>query len=85
IQTLQRAINIAARAYLPVWRTTPNRTLYRDAGIPTAEVALEEARLRFAFRLHTIDTDHPLVCRLRLPVRERGRQAGTAFRAVTQL
>lgn len=85
IDAIQRAINTAARGCLPVWRTTPNRTLCRDAGIPSAELALEEARLRFAFRLHTLDADHPLVQRMQTPVRARGRLAGTAFRPRTRL
>jgi hypothetical protein len=85
INAVQRVINTAVRAALPVWRTTPNRTLCRDAGVPTAEVALEELRLRFAFRLRSLDEYHPLVCRMALPVRARGRQAGTPFRPRTAL
>ena len=44
-------ITKAARAVLPVWKTTPNRTLCRDAGLPTAEDALEKARARMALRI----------------------------------
>src|SRR3982074_1824532 len=63
IQTVQKVINTAIRAALPVWRTTPNRTLCRDAGVPTAEYALEENRLRFAFRLRILDERHPIIRR----------------------
>ena len=48
---VQSAITLAARGVLPVWRTTPLPTLMRDSGLPSAEVALEEAKARFALRL----------------------------------
>ena len=85
VETVQRAINTAARAALPVWRTTPNRTLCRDAGIPSADIALEEARLRFAFRLRTLDRDHLLVARMEAPILRTGRGAGTRSRIRTRL
>ncbi|KAK4223041.1 hypothetical protein QBC38DRAFT_373909, partial [Podospora fimiseda] len=60
IEMVQRAITSAARAILSVWMTTPNRTLCRDAGIPLAEVALEDIRLRFAFRFKLSTAPIPL-------------------------
>jgi hypothetical protein len=85
IQAVQKVINTALRATLPVWRTTPNRILCRDAGVPTAEAALEEIRLRFAFRLGALDEDHLLVKRTHIPIIRRGRGAGAPFRARTKL
>ncbi|RAL66684.1 hypothetical protein DID88_006366 [Monilinia fructigena] len=45
IDTLDKTLSLAVRGVLPVWRTTPTVTLYRDAGIPSAEAMLEEAKL----------------------------------------
>ncbi|KAF5527647.1 putative RNA-directed DNA polymerase from transposon BS [Colletotrichum aenigma] len=73
-----RVITAAARAILPVWRTTPTSALIRDAGLPTAEVALEAARLRFATRLQKVDQQHPLVPRLLQPGRQQTRLQRTA-------
>lgn len=50
LEDIGRALKVAMRAILPVWRTTPSKTLYRDSGLPTAEVALETCRMRMAFR-----------------------------------
>jgi len=85
IKQLQRVIDTAARSVLPVWKTTPTITLCRDAALPTAEVALEEVRLRFAFRLHSVDAYHPLVSRMNPPLIPRGRGAGTPHRAYTRV
>ncbi|RAL64782.1 hypothetical protein DID88_001379 [Monilinia fructigena] len=63
IDTLDKTLSLAVRGVLPVWRTTPTVTLYRDAGIPSAEAMLEEAKLRFALRIQTVDEAHPLVLR----------------------
>jgi hypothetical protein len=68
-----------------VWRTTPTVTLFRDAGLPSAEVALEEAKLRFAMRLRTIDERHPLVRRITPPTNLRGRNAGAQQRLRTKV
>jgi hypothetical protein len=51
VRMVQSTITLAARGVLPVWRTTPLPTLMRDSGLPSAEVALEEAKARFALRL----------------------------------
>lgn len=85
IDQVQRVINWAIRGALPVWRTTPNGTLCRDAGVSTAELALEEARLRLALRLRTADETHPLVRRMEVPTATRGRSAGERLRAATKL
>ena len=57
------AIRTAARAVLPVWRTTPIPILHRESGLPPAEVLLEQIRLRTSLRLKTLDPAHPLVRR----------------------
>ncbi|RYC55822.1 hypothetical protein CHU98_g10381 [Xylaria longipes] len=44
LEDIGRALKVAIRAVRPVWRTTPSKTLYRDSGLPTAEVALEISR-----------------------------------------
>ena len=77
VEVVDKTLALAARGVLPVWRTTPTVTLFRDAGLPSAEVALEEAKLRFAMRLQTIDEQHPLVRRITppyQPARQRSRQ-----------
>ena len=58
---VNKTIAQASREVLPVWRTTPTTTLFRDAGRPSGAAALEEAKLRFAVRLQTIDNEHLLV------------------------
>lgn len=59
-----------------VWRTAPSKTLYRDAGILTAEVALDVCRMRMALRTKDIDENHLLVQRIApIPI-TRGRGAG---------
>ena len=60
-----------------VFRSTlPLPTLMRDSGLPSAEVALEEAKARFALRLQTVDKRHPLAQRTKVSPAQRGRGAG---------
>jgi hypothetical protein len=68
-----------------VWRTTPTVTLFQDAGLPSAEVALEEAKLQFAIRLRTIDEQHPLVRRITPLIIQRGRGASNRQRPRTKV
>ena len=70
---VEKVITAAARAILPVWRTTPTSSLLRDAGLPMATVALEGVRLRFATRLQRVDQQHPLVQKLNQQVRQQTR------------
>jgi ribonuclease HI len=60
---------------LPAWKTTPSAVLLREAGLPSATVALEEAKLRFATHLQTTDIGHPLTHRMQLESIGRGRRA----------
>ena len=85
VETVDRTIALAAKGVLPVWRTTPTITLYRDAGLPSAMAALEEAKLRFAMRLRTIDNGHPLVRRITPPMIAKGRGTGTRQRPKTKV
>jgi ribonuclease HI len=84
VRMVQSTITLAARGVLPVWRTTPLPTLMRDSGLPSAEVALEEAKARFALRLQTVDEHHPLARRIEIPITQRGRRAGQK-RQVTKI
>lgn len=76
IDSIQRALVKSARGILPVWKTQPNASLFADAGLPTAELALEEARYRLAVRLRTIHEGHPLALRSQRTVAQRGRTVG---------
>jgi len=51
VDVVDRTISLAARGVLPVWRTTPTLTLFRDSGLPLIMAALEESKLRFVMRL----------------------------------
>jgi hypothetical protein len=75
VAAIDRTLILAARAVLPAWKTTPSAVLLREAGLPSATVALEEAKLRFATHLQTTDISHPLTHRMQLESIGRGRRA----------
>jgi ribonuclease HI len=85
IAAIDKTLAIAARGILPVWKTTPTVTLFRDAGLPSAAAALEEAKLRFATHLRTIDADHPLTSRTVVHKINRGKGAGKPQRVRTKV
>ncbi|KAJ2900039.1 RNA-directed DNA polymerase from transposon X-element [Zalerion maritima] len=85
IGEVAKVLNGAIRAVLPVWKTTPNETLYRDSGIPTEKIALEQARLRFGHRLLAVDKEHPLASRASRRPLPRGRGYGDLQPARTRL
>ncbi|PWI64413.1 hypothetical protein PCL_10481 [Purpureocillium lilacinum] len=64
VNEIGRVLIGAIRTVLPVWRTTPTSTLYRDAGLPTAQVALDKACMKFSIRLRAVYHDHPFVRRI---------------------
>ncbi|RKK21367.1 hypothetical protein BFJ66_g17614 [Fusarium oxysporum f. sp. cepae] len=66
IQIINKAMNQAMRAILPVWKMTPTAILYRESGIPPIDQLLEAKQLRFAARLKSLDEAHPLAGRTRL-------------------
>ncbi|EDN04458.1 conserved hypothetical protein [Histoplasma mississippiense (nom. inval.)] len=68
VGTVEKVLTMAARGVLPVFRTTPIATLYRDAGLPSAMVALEEAKMRFTTRLQVVDEKHPLASQIAPPM-----------------
>ena len=55
-----------------MYRTTPTAVLFQEAGLPSGEVALENAKLRFAVHLQTVDCSHPLAHRMKIPTIQRG-------------
>lgn len=57
---IDKAVHLALRAALPVWRTTPNVVLHSETDIPPARILFEENRLRLAARLNSLDNRHPL-------------------------
>ncbi|KAF5721341.1 reverse transcriptase domain-containing protein, partial [Fusarium mundagurra] len=69
IQIMNKAMNQAMRAILPVWKTTPTAILHRESGIPPVDQLLESRRLRFSARLKSLDEAHPLAGRTRPPRR----------------
>jgi ribonuclease HI len=85
VDVIENTLTLAARGVLPVWRTTPNVTLFRDSGLPSGMAALEESKLRFAMRLQTVDNHHPLVRRISPPMITRGRGAGSRQRPKTKV
>src|SRR5436190_22869953 len=85
VEIVDKTLTLATRGVLPVWRTTPNVTLFWDLGLPSAMAALEEAKLRFAMRLQTIDNQHPLVRHITPPMCTRRRGAGSRQRPKTKV
>jgi ribonuclease HI len=85
VDTVNKILTLAARGVLPVWRTTPTAALFRDGGLPSATAALEEAKLRFALRLQTVDNSHPLAGRISPPLITRGRTTGALQRPKTKV
>ncbi|KAF1732508.1 hypothetical protein CRV24_006396 [Beauveria bassiana] len=61
---IQKTLTAACRMILPSWKTTPKTTLWKEAGIPPAELLLEQIAARNANRWARLDTYHPLVRRL---------------------
>ena len=60
IQTLTKVTLTAARAILPVWKTTPVAVLHRESGVSPPELALNSMALAAATRLKRLDPRHPL-------------------------
>ncbi|CEJ95213.1 hypothetical protein VHEMI10708 [[Torrubiella] hemipterigena] len=64
ITAIQSCLNTACRAILPVWKTTPEVYMWREAGIPAAEDLIRAARSRISLRIATLDRRHPIRERL---------------------
>ncbi|KAI0999187.1 hypothetical protein K3495_g9007 [Podosphaera aphanis] len=63
---IDKTVHLAIKSALPVWRTTLNVVLHREAGIPSTRIILEGVRLRFSARLNSLDNRHPLRTRASL-------------------
>lgn len=85
IKIVDSVISLGARGALPIWRTTPTHAVFRDAGLPSGAAALEEAKIRFAMRLQTVDEHHPLVRRIEPPMITRGKGANSRMRIKTKV
>ena len=60
LNALSKVYTTAARAILPVYRTTPTQALLREAGLNPAEIYLENIVRRSAVRTRRLDDRHPL-------------------------
>ncbi|KAF5137875.1 hypothetical protein E5D57_001654 [Metarhizium anisopliae] len=65
LSKLQVILNKACHAVLPVWKTTPQVILWKEAGIPPADIILKQQQARTALRYATLDAAHPVSRRLR--------------------
>ena len=65
LQLLSKVVLIAARAILPVYRTTPTAALHRESGLPPPKIALNAQALAATVRLRRLDPYHPLYSRAR--------------------
>ncbi|OAA34078.1 reverse transcriptase [Beauveria brongniartii RCEF 3172] len=61
---IQKTLTAACRMILPSWKTTPKTTLWKEAGIPPAELLLQQIASRNANRWARLDVHHPLTRRL---------------------
>ena len=85
IATIDKTLALAARGVLPVYRIIPTAILFREAGLPSGSVALENAKLRFAVHLQTVDHSHPLAQRMETPTIRRGTGAGRLKQSLSKV
>ncbi|KAL5606032.1 uncharacterized protein BROUX77_003225 [Berkeleyomyces rouxiae] len=64
VETLDKALRVAMRSIMPVWKTSPTAALHREAAIPPALLILGDTKRKFAARAMTLDPRHPIVARL---------------------
>lgn len=64
IVKMDKPFRTAARASVPVWRTTNMAVIHRESGFPRATLALAQARLRAATRFACLDRNHPISRRI---------------------
>ncbi|KAF5007695.1 hypothetical protein FDECE_5995 [Fusarium decemcellulare] len=67
---------LSFKAHVDKWnskakRTTPLPALYRESGFPPIDILIESQRRRFAARLQSLDSAHPLVQHLKPPDQRR--------------
>lgn len=63
LSMMDRVESSAARAILPVYRTTPKIALFRESGLLAAELTLNIISRRAAIRTRRLDPFHPLFLR----------------------
>ena len=61
---IQKTLTQACRMILPSWKTYPKTTLWREAGVPPAELLLQQISERTANRWARLDMQHPITRRL---------------------
>lgn len=61
---IQKVLTQACRMILPSWKTYPKATLWREAGIPPADLLLQQISERTANRWARLDVQHPITRRL---------------------
>ncbi|KKO96446.1 hypothetical protein THAR02_11453, partial [Trichoderma harzianum] len=68
---LEPPFKAAARAVVPVWKTTNLPVIHRESGVPPASVWVAQTRLRTAARFAGLDRNHPISRRIdkKLPPR----------------
>lgn len=70
LRRMDAVLRNAARAILPVYKTTPAHILNFEAQLPPARLLAEAIRRRHGFRLGKLDSRHPLARRLALQLRK---------------
>ena len=60
VEKIDKVFRIAARAVVPVWKTTNLEVIHRESGFPKASLALAQARVRIGTRFACLDRNHPI-------------------------
>lgn len=60
VDKINKVFRTAARAVVPVWKTTNLSVIYRESGFPRATLALAQARLRIRTRFACLDRNYPI-------------------------
>ena len=63
-EILDKLVNVALRAAIPAWKTTPTAIVRRAAGRPPTLVVAADKRRRYLGRLRRAAPDHPTKVRL---------------------
>ena len=67
VKKVETVLKAATKAAIPAWRTAQTAALYRERGIPPADIMLREVRLKLAVRVVSLDGFHPLRRRAHQP------------------
>ena len=63
LKKLQKVLTQTCRMILPSWKTYPKATLWREAGIPPADLLLQQISERTGNRWARLDVQHPITRR----------------------